>query len=51
MLFRSKAADVGQLTKDVMEGARTEVKKVKGAVEAGVEAAKHEYIKEKEKKA
>jgi gas vesicle protein len=46
-----KAADVSQRTKDLMEGTRTEVKKVKGAVEAGVEAAKQEYVKEKEKKA
>jgi len=31
----------------VMEEARVEAKKVKGAMEAGVEAAKHEFSKEK----
>jgi hypothetical protein len=37
------------LAKGVMEEAKTEIKRVKGAVEAGVEAARHEFSKEEEK--
>ena len=35
----------------VIEEAKSEVKKVKGAVEAGVEAAKQEFTKENKTKA
>ena len=44
-----KASEVGELAKEAMGEAKTEVKKVKGAVEAGLEAAKQELSKGKDK--